>query len=108
MNIKLSKRTEKFPARALTACKHPTKRAHLFSLPSPSIEKQMDVIKENIDILRDSFMERFGPLKGQVTDPVIADEIDCLEATLRILAVCDSERSNYGLIICQKGHLSET
>lgn len=52
-------------------------------------------------------MERFGRLKGQVTDPVIADEIHCLEATLRILAICDSERSIMTHHLSER-HLSET
>ena len=54
----------------------------------PSIEKQIKVIQETIDMLRDSYMERLGPLKGHVTEPCVVEEISCLKATLRILRMC--------------------
>jgi hypothetical protein len=32
-------------------------------------------------------MDRFGPTKGQVTEPDVVEEIRCLEATLGILRI---------------------
>ena len=45
------------------------------------------MIQDTIDILRDSFMDRSGPTKGQVTEPDVVEEIRCLEATLGILRI---------------------
>ena len=62
-------------------------RPHPCSLLGPSIEEQIEVIQNTIDILRDSFMDRFGPTKGQVTEPDVVEELRCLEATLGILRI---------------------
>ena len=32
-------------------------------------------------------MDRFGPTKGQVTEPDVVEEIRCLEATLGVLRI---------------------
>jgi hypothetical protein len=87
MNNNLSNPSESSGARPVSEDDFHTKQPHPCSLLGPSIEEQIEVIQDTIDILRDSFMDRFGPTKGQVTEPDVVEEIRCLEATLGILRI---------------------
>jgi hypothetical protein len=87
MNNNLSNPSESCGARPVSEDDFHTKQPHPCSLLGPSIEEQIEVIQDTIDILRDSFMDRFGPTKGQVTEPDVAEEIRCLKATLGILRI---------------------
>ena len=87
MNNNLCNPSESPGARPVSEDDFHTKQPHPYSLLGPSIEEQIEVIQDTIDILRDSFMDRFGPTKGQVTEPDVVEEIRCLEATLGILRI---------------------
>jgi hypothetical protein len=87
MNNNLSNPSESSGARPVSEDEFHTKQPHPCSLLGPSIEEQIEVIQDTIDILRDSFMDRSGPTKGQVTEPDVIEEIRCLEATLGILRI---------------------
>ena len=87
MNNNLSNPSESPGARPVSDGDFHTKQPHPCSLLGPSIEEQIEVIQDTIDILRDSFVDRFGPTKGQVTEPVVVEELRCLEATLGILRI---------------------
>ena len=87
MNDNLCNPSESLGARPVGEDDFHTKQPRPCSLLGPSIEEQIEVIQDTIDILRDSFMDRFGPTKGQVTEPDVVEEIRCLEATLGILRI---------------------
>lgn len=87
MNNDLNSSRESPGARSVSEDDFHTKQPHPCSLIGPSIEEQIKVIQDTIDILRDSFMDRSGPTKGQVTEPDVVEEIGCLEATLGILRI---------------------
>ena len=87
MNNNLNNPSESPGAGCVSEDDFHTKQPHPCSLIGPSIEEQIKVIQDTIDILRDSFMERSGPTKGQVTEPDVVEEIGCLEATLGILRI---------------------
>jgi hypothetical protein len=42
-------------------------------------------IQMQIDTLRDSFTDRIGPTKGQITNSKIRDEIGCLECAIQLV-----------------------
>ena len=92
MNNNLCNPSESPGARPVSKDDFHTKQLHPCSLLGPSIEEQIEVIQDTIDILRDSFMDRFGPTKGQVTEPDVVEEIRCLEATLGILRIHKRDR----------------
>ena len=94
MNNDLCNPSESPGARPVSEDDFHTKQPHPCSLLGPSIEEQIEVIQDTIDILRDSFMDRFGPTKGQVTEPDVVEEIRCLEATLGILRTNGPSRND--------------
>lgn len=53
----------------------------------PGRRKICAAIQMQIDTLRDSFTDRFGPTKGQIRDVKIRDEIECLKAAKQLVSL---------------------
>ncbi len=51
----------------------------------PRIAEQVRVLKEIIAMFRLSYTDMIGPTKGQITEPGVARQIECVETSVLLL-----------------------